>query len=96
MNLYWTTKCKENNFRCPNCSNMIGDKNGQMPVNSKNHRIQLFDGQVKCAVCNTTVGYFPQKSEIFGVRIKQGMSEKVLNSIEYVTAIEQEDSFDVT
>lgn len=70
---------------------MIGDKNGQMPISSKNHRIQMFDGQVKCVVCNTTIGYFSHKSEIKGIKVKQGVSEKILKSIEYVTGIEQED-----
>ena len=91
MKLYWTNKCKDNNFRCPKCQSMLGDKDGQMPVNSKNHKIILLSGQVKCVVCGTTVGYFPHKSVIQGVAIRQGMTEKVLNSVEYVTAIEQKE-----
>ena len=91
MKLYWTNKCKDNNFRCPNCQNMIGTKTGQMPINSKNHRVQVFDGQVKCAVCGTTVGYFQHKAIIAGEKIRQGMTERVLNSVEYVIPIEQEE-----
>ena len=89
MKLYWTNKCKDNNFRCPNCQNMIGDKNGQMPISSKNHKIEWLSGQVKCVVCGTTVGYFPHKSVICGKKIRQGMTSKVLDSVEYVNAIEQ-------
>lgn len=91
MKLYWTNKCKDNNFRCPKCQNMIGTKNGQMPVNSKNHKIQNLDGQIKCVVCGTTVGYFQHKAVVDGIKIRQGMTEKVLDSVEYVTPIEQED-----
>lgn len=91
MDFYWTNKCKENNFRCPNCQNMIGNKDGQMPINSKNHKIQLFDGQVKCVVCSTTVGYFPHNADIGKGKIRQGMTSKVLNSVEYVTAIDQKE-----
>ena len=90
MKLYWTNKCKDNNFRCPNCQSMIGTKDGQMPVSSKNHRIQDFDGQVKCVVCNRTVGYFAHNSVVAGVKIRQGMTDVVLDSVEYVTPIEQE------
>ena len=89
MNLYWTNKCKDNNFRCPKCQNMIGNKDGQMPITSKNHKIQMFDGQVKCVVCGTTVGYFPHKAKIGDEHVRQGMTAKVLNSVEYVTPIEQ-------
>lgn len=88
---YWTNKCKENGFRCPNCQSMIGTKSGQMPIASKNHKIQFFDGQVKCVVCNTTIGYFPHRTFISDEPIKQGMTSKVLDSVEYVTAIEQEE-----
>jgi len=91
MKLYWTNKCRDNNYRCPNCQNMIGTKSGQMPISSKNHKIQMFDGQVKCVVCNTTVGYFPHRSIISGEKIRQGMTERVLNNVEYVTSIEQEE-----
>lgn len=91
MNLYWTNKCKDNGFRCPNCQNMIGNKQGQMPINSKNHKIQLFDGQIKCVVCGTTVGYFPHNTQILNGYIHQGMTNKVLDNVEYVTAIAQED-----
>ena len=89
MNLYWTNKCKDNNFRCPKCQLIIGDKDGQMPISSKNHRIQMFDGQVKCVACGTTVGYFPHKAKIDGEYIRQGLSLMVLNSVEYVTPIDQ-------
>lgn len=89
MKLYWVNKCIENNFRCPNCQNMIADKSGQMPMDSKNHRIQLLDGQIKCAVCNTTVGYLPHNTVINGEKIKLGMTTKVLDIVDYVTAIKQ-------
>lgn len=89
--LYWTNKCKDNNFRCPNCQNMIGTKDGQLPKNSKNHKIQIFDGQIKCVVCNTTIGYFPYKSKIGNEHVRQGISAKILNHVEYVTPIDQED-----
>lgn len=91
MNLYWTNKCRDNDFRCPKCQSMIGTKSGQMPISSKNHKIQAFDGQVKCVVCGTTVGYFPHKSVVAGEKIRQGMTERVLKSVEYVTPIDQED-----
>ena len=91
MRLYWTNKCKDNVFRCPKCQNMIGTKDGQMPINSKNHRIQDFDGQVKCVVCGTTIGYFPHDSIVAGTRIRQGLSLKVLDTVEYVTAIDQKE-----
>ena len=91
MKLYWTNSCKSNGFRCPNCQNMIGNKTGQMPKSSKNHKIQMLDGQVKCVVCNTTIGYFPYKTVINGLKIKQGLTEKILDNVDYVTAIEQED-----
>ena len=84
--LYWTNKCIDNGFRCPNCQNMIGDKSGQMSVDSKNHKIEPLTGQIKCVVCNTTVGYFPQKQTDIGNTIfKLGMTEKILDSVEYVT-----------
>ena len=89
MRLYWTNKCKDNGFRCPICQNMIGNKDGQMPMTSKNHKIQMFDGQVKCVVCNTTVGYIPHKTKINGEPVIQGMTARILNSVEYVTLIEQ-------
>ena len=91
MNLYWTNKCKDNNFRCPKCQNMIGTKSGQMPINSKNHKIQTLDGQVKCVVCGTTVGYFSHKSIVNGEKIRQGMTDKLLNNFGYVTPIDQEE-----
>lgn len=91
MNLYWTNKCKDNNFRCPKCQNMIGTKDGQMPISSKNHKIQIFDGQVKCVVCGTTVGYFPHKAKIAGECVRQGATVRILDSIEYVTPIAQEE-----
>lgn len=89
MNLYWTNKCKDNNFRCPNCQCLIGDKDGQMPFASKNHKIQMFDGKVKCVVCGTTVGYFPYNSKIGDSKVRQGMTEKVLDSVEFITPIKQ-------
>ena len=89
MNLYWTNKCKDNNFRCPKCQTMIGNADGQMAIGSKNHKIQMFDGQVKCVVCGNTVGYFPYKSKINGAYIRQGLPLMVLNSVEYVTSIDQ-------
>ena len=91
MKLFWTNKCKDNGFRCPNCQSMIGDKNGQMPADSKNHKIIMLSGQVKCVVCNTTVGYFPHFSVIQGEKVRQGMAEKVLNNVEFVTAVEQKE-----
>ena len=89
MKLYWTNKCKDNGFRCPTCQNMIGTKDGQMPLTSKNHKIQMFDGQIKCVVCSTTVGYIPHKTKIAGESVVQGMTARILNSVEYVTLIEQ-------
>ncbi len=91
MKLYWTNSCMGNNFRCPNCQNMIGTKTGQMPKASKNHKIQMIDGQVKCVVCNTTVGYFPCKSVINKEKIKTGLTTKILDHVEYVTPIDQEE-----
>ena len=89
--LYWVNKCKDNNFRCPNCQNMIGDKSGQMPKSSKNHRVQIFDGQVKCVVCGATVGYFAHHANVLDTHIRQGMTDKVLATLGYVTAIEQDE-----
>ncbi len=91
MKLYWTNKCKDNNFRCPNCQCMIGSKDGQMPIASKNHRIQMFDGQIKCVVCNTTVGYFAHGSKVYTQTVRQGLSASVLKQLEYVTPVMQED-----
>lgn len=91
MKLYWTNKCIENGYRCPNCQNMIGTKTGQMPIASKNHKIQQFDGQVKCVVCSTTVGYFPHHAIVEGSAIRSGMTEKVLDSVGYVTPVEQKE-----
>ena len=90
MNLYWTKKCMDNGFRCPKCQNMIGDKAGQMPMSSKNHKIQIFDGQIKCVVCNTTVGYFAHGTKIGDAYVRQGMTLKVLDTVDYLSAIEQE------
>jgi hypothetical protein len=70
---------------------MIGDKSGQMPVASKNHKIQMFDGQVKCVVCSTTVGYFPHKSKIGKEYVRQGVTARILNNIEFVTPVPQEE-----
>ena len=89
MKLYWVNKCKDNSFRRPKCQNMIGDKSGQMPLSSKNHKVQMFDGQIKCVVCNTTVGYFPHRTFIFGEPIRQGMTTKILDNIDFVTPIDQ-------
>lgn len=91
MKLYWTNKCIENGYRCPNCQCMMGSKTGQMPKDSKNHKVFLFDGQVKCVVCSTTVGYFPHHSVIDGVTIKGGMTAKVLDNVGYVTPVDQEE-----
>ena len=91
MKLWWTNKCKENNFRCPYCQNMIGNKDGQMSKSSKNHKIMTLGGTVKCVVCNTTVGYFANNSLINGELIKMGMADKVLENVDYVTAIQQKD-----
>lgn len=91
MKLYWTNKCRDNGYRCPNCQCLIGDKDGQMPKASKNHKIQMFDGKVKCVACNTTIGYFPYDSEIDGTKVRQGMTEKVLDSVEFISAIEQKE-----
>ena len=89
MKLYWVNKCKDNGFRCPKCQNTIGDKSGQMPLSSKNHKIQMFDGQVKCVVCNTTVGYFPYRTIIDGKLVRQGIATRVLDTIDFVTPIDQ-------
>ena len=91
MKLWWTNKCKDNGFRCPNCQLILGTADGQMPATSKNHRIQLLDGQVKCVACNTTVGYFPSKSELCGEKIKFGLTEKILDNVDYVTPIKQKE-----
>ena len=89
MRIYWTKKCIENGFRCPNCQCMIGDKSGQMPLASKNHKIQWLDGQIKCVVCNTPVGYIPHGTKIGSSEVRQGMTIRILNSVSYVTPIEQ-------
>lgn len=91
MKLYWIKKCIENGYRCPHCQLIMADANGQMPFDSKNHRIQMLDGQVKCAACNTTIGYFPRGYELHGDRAKFGLSEKILDSVDYVTAIDQKE-----
>lgn len=91
MKLWWTNKCKDNNFRCPNCQLMIGNKDGQMSKTSKNHKIQMLGGAIKCVVCNTTVGYFSSNSLINNELVKMGMTDKVLDSVDYVTAIQQKD-----
>lgn len=91
MKLYWTNKCKDNNFRCPNCQCMIGSKDGQMPIASKNHKIQMFDGQVKCVVCGTTIGYFAHGSKVCTQTVRQGLSVNVLKQLDYVTPVMQED-----
>lgn len=91
MKLYWTKKCIDNGYRCPNCQLMIGTKDGQMPKASKNHKIMMIGGTVKCVVCNTTIGYFPSASVIDGEKIKMGMTEKILENVEYVTPIKQKE-----
>lgn len=91
MKFYWTNDCVANGYRCPNCQNMIGTKSGQMPKASKNHRIQMLDGQVKCVACNTPVGYFPCGSLINKEKIKMGFTAKILDNVDYVTPIDQED-----
>jgi hypothetical protein len=70
---------------------MLGDKKGQMPKASKNHKIQMFNGKVECVVCNTIIGYFPHGSKIDNEKVRQGMTEKVLNSIEFISPIVQND-----
>lgn len=90
MKLYWTNKCKDNNYKCPNCQLEMG-KDGQLPKSSKNHKIQMFDGKVRCVACNTTIAYFPYNSVIDGEKIRQGMTSKVLDSVEFITPIEQKD-----
>ena len=52
----------------------------------------MFDGQIKCVVCNTTVGYFPHHTMIQGTCVRAGMTEKILDNVDYVTSIEQEAS----
>lgn len=89
MKLYWTKKCIENGFRCPNCQLLIADSKGQLPVSSKNHRVEKLDGQIKCVACNTTVGYFPRGKEPDGLPVKFGWSVDILNSIDYITPIDQ-------
>ena len=91
MKLYWTNRCKDNGFRCPKCQLIMADAKGQMPVDSKNHRVQMMDGQVKCVACNTTVGYFPRSKDATGLPVKFGWTSKVLDNIEYVTPIEQKE-----
>ena len=91
MKLFWSNKCIENNYRCPNCQTMLGDKNGQMPIDSKNHKIEWLSGQVKCVVCGITIGYFPHKSVIQGHTIRQGMTSKTLSTVKYVIAVEQKE-----
>ncbi len=91
MKLYWFNKCIDNNFRCPKCQCLLADKDGQMPKDSKNHKLQMFNGKVQCVACGSTVGYFPHKSIINGEKVRQGMTAKVLNSIEFITGIEQKE-----
>ena len=91
MKLYWTNRCIENGFSCPSCQLMIGDKNGQLPKASKNHKIQELDGQVKCVACNTTVGYFPRGKDEHSMPVKFGWSAKILDTLEYVTPIDQKE-----
>jgi hypothetical protein len=91
MKLYWTNKCKENNFRCPYCQLIIGNADGQLPAKGKNHRVQPLDGQVKCVVCNTTVGYFPRGKDANSMPVKFGWTAKILDTLDYVTAIEQKE-----
>ena len=91
MKLYWTNKCIDNNFRCPNCQLMIGTPEGQISKDRKNYRVQPLDGQVKCVVCNTTVGYFPRGKDPGSMPVKFGWTAQVLANIEYVTPIEQKE-----
>ena len=91
MKLYWTNKCKDNGFRCPNCQLLIGNKDGQLPIESKNHRVQPLDGQVKCVVCNTTVGYFPRGKDSNSMPVKFGWSATILDTLDYVTPIVQKE-----
>ena len=91
MKLYWTNKCIENGYRCPHCQLLMGDSKGQMPKDSKNHKMSFLDGQVKCVACNTTVGYFPRGKDEDSIPVKFGWTSKMLNTIDYVTAIEQKE-----
>ena len=91
MKLYWINKCKDNNFRCYKCQNWLGNPDGQMPAASKNHRIHTIGGTVRCVVCDTVIGYIPNGTEYRGEKVKLGMAEKILENVEYVTAIEQKE-----
>jgi len=91
MKLYWTNRCKENGFSCPSCQLVMGTKNGQMPIDSKNHKVQMLGGTIRCVVCNTVIGYLPTSTEFQGEKVRMGMSAKVLDNVDYVTPIEQED-----
>ena len=91
MKLYWTKKCIDNGFRCPYCQNMLGTKDGQMPAASKNHKVQMLGGTIRCVVCNTVAGYLPTGTKFQDDTVKFGMSEKILENVDYVTAIDQEE-----
>lgn len=91
MKLYWTNKCIENGYRCPHCQLLVGNSNGQMSKDSKNHKLSLLDGQVKCVACNTTIGYFPRGKDADSLPVKFGWSAKILDTLDYVTAISQRD-----
>ena len=91
MKLYWTNKCRENGFRCPNCQNYIADKDGQMAAASKNHKISLLDGQVRCVVCSTVLGYFPRGNDENSLPVKFGWSAKILDTLDYVSPTDQKE-----
>lgn len=91
MRFFWVNKCIENDFKCPKCQMPIGD-NGQLRTTYPNYVIQTFDGgQVKCAFCNTLIGYFPDKALIGLDAVQHGMSDKILENVDYVTPIDQEE-----
>ena len=91
MKLYWINKCKDNSFRCPKCQLLQADEQGQMSATCKNHRISMIDGQVKCVACNSVLGYFPRGKDENSLPVKFGWSAMILDTLEYVTPIEQKE-----
>ena len=91
MKLYWVNRCKDNGFKCPNCQLLMGDISGQMSATSKNHKISMLDGQVKCVACNSVVGYFPRGKDPHSLPVKFGWSAQILDTLEYVTPIDQKE-----
>ena len=91
MKLYWVNKCKENGYRCPKCQLLIGMESGQMPKDSKNHKISMLDGQVKCVACNSVVGYFPRGKDADSLPVKFGWTATILDTLDYVTPVEQKE-----